>query len=172
MHMKTKTGSGLSSSSYPKFYPHITLASLAHLQGLTEAIPQYETPIVCSFKSIDIGDVYYRSVYVSIVPDNSILYLHKRVHENLRIEPRTPSFPHMSLVYIDDEDAAKGERQRYYELLKDAGKFEVVGEAVKLCGQGLEDLIDGFEARQIWAVDCNGPVEGWQIIAKYSLLKV
>ncbi|KAF8965229.1 2',3'-cyclic-nucleotide 3'-phosphodiesterase [Flammula alnicola] len=170
--------SSLTKESYPKFHPHITLASLPlsmenALDTIGASIPKLGTPLRCSFASVDIGSHYYRSVYVAIKLTSELISLHKHVHEVLDVEPRTPAFPHMSLCYIDDDDAAKGERNVYYEALKDGGKLWIEGEgsgdpAVSLnCGSpGKDDWIGHFDAHEVWAVRCEGPVEGWAVLRK------
>ena len=90
--------------------------------------------------------------------------LHERVHEALHAIPRTPSFPHLSLCYIDDNDAAIGEREAFYKTLKDGGKIRAGGGLD--CGLVEEDWMDCFEANEIWVVQCEGPVNEWTILRK------
>ena len=81
--------------------------------------------------------------------------------------PRTPSFPHLSLCYIDDKDAAIGEREAFYKILKDGGKIRPGGSLD--CGLVEEDWMDCFEANDIWVVQCEGPVSEWAILKKLNL---
>lgn len=179
MQLKPEDSKAESAASYPKFYPHITLATRLPATNdpdvFRSLIPLQDTPLTCSFASINIGDAYYRSVYTAIKPSVQLLDLHKKVHENLQIETRTPSFPHLSLVYITDEDANTGERTKYYDLLQKGGKYYMgTGEeAVRLnCRSGEEESwMDSFDATEVWAVKCVGPVESWEVKAKYPLLK-
>lgn len=172
------------SASYPKFNPHITLvsqlpAAVENDPGILQSvIPQQDVPLKCRFASIDVGDAYFRSVLVAIKPSVQLLELHQKVHENLQIERKTPLFPHLSLVYITDEDAARGERMKYYDLLTSGRRFrgnlsgDVTGEeGVSLrYGPGEEEgWMDSFDATEVWAVKCDGPVESWEVKAKYPL---
>lgn len=95
--------------------------------------------------------------------------LHGHIHEALQAVPRTPSFPHLSLCYIDDKDAAIGEREAFYETLK--GKIKARGEGgIGLnCGLVEENWMNCFEANEIWVVRCEGPVHEWTILKKHSI---
>lgn len=180
MTIRPDNTSTTSSASYPKFHPHITLASLPldfkdKLDTIEASIPKVIGPLQCSFTSVDIGSHYFRSVYVTIKLTPELDSLHEHVHQALAVQPRTPVFPHMSLCYIDDAEAA--ERLRFYEELKKAGKIsyndEIVGnEMISLnCGAfGERELLNHFEAREIWAVQCEGPVESWEVLRKFSLI--
>ncbi|KDR81712.1 hypothetical protein GALMADRAFT_239860 [Galerina marginata CBS 339.88] len=174
----------LTSASYPNFYPHITLASFPlsmgnDLDSIGFCIQKSGAPVRCTFASVDIGTHYFRSVYVAIKVTPDLVSLHERVHKELGTEPRTPAFPHMSLCYIGDIDAAAGERERYHEELKKNGKIKMTSQdedekTVCLnCGSsGTIDWMDNFEAHEVWAVRCEGPVEGWAILRKFSLTKI
>ena len=101
--------------------------------------------------------------------------MHKHFHGTMEVEPRTPAFPHLSLCYIDDADAVNGERQAFYNALKDAGGLrtinkdgEVEGISLK-CGSNSQEWMDHFDASEVWAVLCEGPVEGWRVLQKFSL---
>lgn len=169
----------LSESSYPRFDPHITLAALPAsseipLSVLRASIPKSQSSLAINFKSLDIGSVYFRSVYLSVKPTAALSALHEHVHKALGLEPRTPSYPHVSLCYINDEDAEKGERAKFVELLESAGRVhrDESGDGVSLdCGEpGKKDWLAGFQAPEVWIVDCNGPVEGWKIMEKIPLV--
>ncbi|KAF9009779.1 hypothetical protein BDZ89DRAFT_1104561 [Hymenopellis radicata] len=143
-------------ASYPSFEPHITLLSLPadstiSLPELRASIPT-STPLKISFNSVNIENHFFRSVYIA---------------------PRTPLFPHISLCYITDEDAALGERTSFYNALKDAGRMKPTKDnaGVSLnCSQGAgEDWASTFEASEVWIAECNGPVETWKILDKVSL---
>ncbi|KAF9030687.1 hypothetical protein BDZ89DRAFT_1064470 [Hymenopellis radicata] len=148
-------------ASYPSFEPHITLLSLPadstiSLPELRASIPT--TPLKISFNSVNIGDHFFRSVYIAVKPTPSSSY---------------PALPHISLCYITDEDAALGERTSFYNALKDAGRMKPTQDnaGVSLnCSQGAgEDWVSTFEASEVWITECNGPVESWKILDKVSL---
>lgn len=180
MNVRQKDPS-LSLESYPKFYPHVTLASLPlslenELDRIEGSIPKStgNAPMRCYFAEVKIGEHYFRSVYVAIKPTSDILSLYEEVHKMLGIEPRLPAFPHLSLCYIDDADAANGERQRFYEDLQVNGVIDTKSEdndSIQLnCGtRGKADLVDHFEAHEVWVVRSEGPVEGWDVLRKIPL---
>ena len=147
------------------------------LDTVEASIPKSTGPIECDFTSVDVGSHYFRSVYVTIKLTPELAALHEHVHRVLGVQPHTPLFPHMSLVYIDDADAANGERLKYYEELKKEGKIsyseEISGnEMVSLnCGAyGEKEIVSRFVAKEIWAVLCDGPVESWEVLRKFSLV--
>lgn len=171
---RSAEGAQLLSASYPKFEPHITLASF--LPSSTPSLPAIRTAlsgwkadsVPVEFQSIDVGTHFFRSVYIAIAPTSTISALHEHIHTTLGVEPRTPSFPHLSLCYISDEDAQSGERGRFLRELEAAGKVERVerDERVRLnCGgPGEVDWLAGFQAGEVWVADCDGPVEGWSVL--------
>lgn len=158
--------------SYPRFHPHITLATLplSAENNLTDIEASIATslkePLTVKFSSVEIGSHYFRSVYIAIKPTSEIMDLHERIHEALHAIPRTPSFPHLSLCYIDDKDAAIGEREAFYNNLKDGGKIRAGGGLD--CGLVEEDWMDCFDANEIWVVKCEGPVNEWAVLRRFS----
>ncbi|KAF8798113.1 LigT-like protein [Phlegmacium glaucopus] len=163
-------------TSYPKFHPHITVATLPlsvenKLTDIEASVTTSKAPLTVKLSSVEIGSHYFRSVYIAIEPTSEIMDLHGRIHEALHAVPRTPSFPHLSLCYIDDKDATVGEREAFYKTLMDRGKIRAGGEGgVSLdCGLAGEDWMDGFEANEIWVVRCEGPVNEWAILKKLPI---
>ncbi|KAF9030681.1 hypothetical protein BDZ89DRAFT_1064462, partial [Hymenopellis radicata] len=114
-------------ASYPSFEPHITLLSLP--ADSTISLPELRASI-----PLNIGDHFFRSVYIAV----------KQLPK-----PRTPLFPHISLCYITDEDAALGERTSFYNALKDAGRMKPT--------QDNADWVSTFQASEVWIAECNGP---------------
>ncbi|KAK7034068.1 hypothetical protein VNI00_012499 [Paramarasmius palmivorus] len=160
-------------SSYPNFGPHITLASLSSLSSiplskLRETVPQDQAALKVNFKSIDVGDHFFRSVYIAVELTPELVALHRRVHEALGTEPRTPLFPHISLCYISDRDAEKGERQRYREELSSLGRIHENhdGTVSLKCGEG---WLTSFVAPEIWITECEGPAETWTVLERIPL---
>ncbi|KAJ7685475.1 2',3'-cyclic-nucleotide 3'-phosphodiesterase [Mycena polygramma] len=162
-----------SESSYPKFHPHITLASIPDpapsLETILSSIPDARLPI--SFASVEIGDHYFRSVYLAVHATPALLDLHHHVHAKLAIPAKTPKYPHISLCYINDNDAAAGERTSYFQELEKRGRVRQGDASVSLnCGEaGEEDWINGFESPEIWIARCEGPVETWTVEKKIAL---
>ena len=105
----------LSTSSYPTFVPHVTLASIQETvvssEKLRAAIPENQPPVQVNFQAIAIGSHYFRSVYIEVVLSAELLELHRIVHDRLGLEPKTPAFPHLSLCYVDED--AENERVRF-----------------------------------------------------------
>ncbi|KAF7974849.1 hypothetical protein HWV62_11233 [Athelia sp. TMB] len=157
-----------SPKSYPHFEPHITLAASLP-SSLTPATILASVPpgapgapkLRARFKSIEAGDVYFRSVYIDIEASPELIQLRDDIHAKLRehasVHPKAPRFPHMSLYYIDDADAA--ERRTAAEDLQ--GQTQTHGGGtLKLGG------LSGFDGAEIWVVRCEGPVAEWAPLAK------
>ncbi|KAF8211868.1 RNA ligase/cyclic nucleotide phosphodiesterase [Mycena galopus ATCC 62051] len=160
--MNRPTSRSTSETSYPTFEPHITLASIpgsiTSLDTILASIPDTQPSLPISFDAIEVGDHYFRSVYVTAHLSPALVELHRYVHEKLGISPRTPKYPHISLVYINDDDAAAGERDKYFQELKTSGKIRQDGPSVSLnCGEtGEEDWLSGFSSPEIWLTRCEG----------------
>ncbi|KAJ7905854.1 hypothetical protein B0H14DRAFT_2661898 [Mycena olivaceomarginata] len=143
-----------SQTSYPKFEPHITLTSIPEpspsLDAIVSSIPDAQPALPVAFDTVQ---------------------LHRHVHEKLGIAPKTPKYPHISLCYINDDDAASGERDKYFQALEKSGKIRKDGSNVSLnCGKpGEEDWLSGFDSPEIWLARCEGPVETWTIVKKMVL---
>ncbi len=165
-----------SPTTYPTFEPHVTLASVHSdspipLSTIRGSIPAIQRAFQVKFESIEVGDHYFRSVYIAIQQDDVLKELHRTVHEKLNVAPRTPKYPHMSLVYINDEDATKGERERYYEELKKRNLITTTqdGDEPSAARMELKPVGAGFLASDIWVVKCVGPVESWEVLDKITL---
>lgn len=93
------------------------------------------------------------------------------------MRPRTPVFPHMSLVYITDEDAqgdgegrGEGQREKYKNVLEERGMVrDFEGNLALKVREEQGEWISGFEIEEIWIVRCDGPVEGWVVEDKIVL---
>ncbi|KAJ7632906.1 2',3'-cyclic-nucleotide 3'-phosphodiesterase [Roridomyces roridus] len=149
-----------------RFQPHITVASLPPdiPHDLEHTLSSISQEFRVSFDTVEIGDHFFRSVYIAVHPSDEMLALHRAVHTKLGIiNPRTPKYPHMSLCYISDEDAP--ERTKYLQQLQSSGRIRQDGTSVSLNsreGDGSEDVwVSGFQAAELWLVDCTGPVDSW-----------
>ncbi|KAJ7087737.1 2',3'-cyclic-nucleotide 3'-phosphodiesterase, partial [Mycena epipterygia] len=164
-----------SEASYPQFQPHITLASFPDpapsLAAILSSISQAQPALPVTFDAVEVGDHFFRSVYLAVHPTPALLDLHRHVHAKLEIPPKTPKYPHISLCYISDEDAASGERAKYFQELQDSGKIRENGNSISLNCGGLseEDWFSGFESPEIWVTRCEGPVETWTVEQKIAL---
>ena len=92
-------------------------------------------------------------------------------------------FPHMSIYYIDDEEAE--ERHRVLQELKDNGTVVQIKNGVQIHTSGGPmgiqtgsetrplphcDALQGIDGVEIWAVLCDGPVEAWTVLEKIKLI--
>ncbi|KZP21217.1 hypothetical protein FIBSPDRAFT_521300 [Athelia psychrophila] len=159
-----------SPKSYPHFEPHITLASSLPSSLSTAAIlasvPKKDdgTTLHIHFKSIEVGDHYFRSVCLDIQPSPSLLKLRDDIHAALRrhegTDPKSPRFPHMSLYYIDDSEPE--ERHIITNHLVASGQAASHDGGVRLGG------LSGFDDAEIWVVRCEGPVGEWETLGKMN----
>ncbi|KAK2466829.1 hypothetical protein APHAL10511_001087 [Amanita phalloides] len=156
------TGSG----SLPKFEPHITLAKIPAgmpLSAVRKCIPQGQIQLDVTFKSVEMGSHYFRSVYIAVDLSPELTTLHQKVHAALQTMPETPAFPHISLCYVLDMDAEKGLRHQIFRSLR----LKEDNDGIALdCGGGAdyEDRMTGFKADEIWVTKCEGPVETWEVV--------
>ncbi|KAI6127767.1 hypothetical protein EDD16DRAFT_664618 [Pisolithus croceorrhizus] len=165
----------LSPSSYPMFFPHITLASVRSGDempgGLLADLARGHQPIRVKFLSLVVGDHYFRSLLVSALPTGDLLALRDEIEgalSHLSLKP-APMFPHLSLAYIADEDAEAGERDRAAQSLRERGIVieDESSHTVSLqCG---EVCLSDIDLAEIWLVDCEGPVEEWSVRGKILL---
>ncbi|KAI0080556.1 hypothetical protein K474DRAFT_207938 [Panus rudis PR-1116 ss-1] len=174
-----------SASSFPRFDPHITLLTVPSSTPLSEirdAIPTDQVKIPVRFKSADVGQKYFMSVFVTVHQGSDdgakeLDELRNKLKERFG-EGRVPPVSHVSLYYIDDPDADL--REAVLEELKNQGRIvpqgndgdSSGGEVALDCTEGSErgkDLINGFEGTEIWLALCDGPVETWQIKEKILL---
>ncbi|KAJ7775193.1 2',3'-cyclic-nucleotide 3'-phosphodiesterase [Mycena metata] len=173
--MQIRPNSQSSEASYPEFYPHITLASLPDpapsLATILSSIPDAQLALPITFDAVEVGDHFFRSVYIAVHPTAALRDLHQHVHAKLAIPEKTPKFPHISLCYITDDDAAAGERTKYFQELEQSGRIRKDTDSVSLnCGGSNEDdWLSGFDSPEIWIARCEGPVETWTVEKKISL---
>ena len=168
-----------SPSSYPQFAPHITLVSRipssVDIATIVNCIPESQTSFPVVFKSIEIGNVYFRSVYVDLHTSPELSALHQHIQSAVKnlegAEPRSPSFPHMSIYYIDDLD--KHEREMAADALFSSGRAIQNQDNVALICSGADThpaaTLTGFDAEAIWIVKSEGPVEEWKVLKKITL---
>lgn len=179
-----------SPSSFATFHPHVTLATASDAAALRAALPPNLPAIPVPFKSVEVGEKYFMSVYVAVhSPDGSPL-------ETLRSHLRTalgdgvvPPVPHISLYYIDDAD-----KDTRVSTLQDlCAHSRVIGVPIEersvtadfagTVGLGCyasdeppkeresPSILRQIESKEIWLVRCEGPVEGWEVLQKFPLGK-
>ncbi len=175
-------------SSFPTFHPHVTLATISDVGALRAALPPNPPAVPVRFKSAEVGNKYFMSIYVVVhSPDGSPL-------QNLRSHLRTalggaavPPIPHVSLYYIDDAD--KDTRSTTLQDLHAHSRVigALVGDSVTAdsdgtvglsCYAGSEpneadspNILREIKSEEIWLVRCEGPVEGWEVLEKFPLGK-
>lgn len=183
----------------PVFEPHITLGSVPSsipVALLQSAIPALSEPLHISFKSLEAGDHFFRSVLVDIVHTPELQQLHAAVQHNLQYALRTddgapgeltlgsPRFPHLSLFYIPDAHAADREhiRAAFWEhgdvvarKATSASETEGIAFEIKGAADAKSALplppFAGFVASEIWIVSCEGPTEEWKVVVKVPLVR-
>jgi len=168
-----------SPSSYPRFHPHITLASIPSslasslLADIRSSIPKFVRAIRVEFESIEVGTHFFRSVYIAVKPTPPLLALHAEIHKKLKIEENTPAFPHISLCYIDDQDALQGERNNFFEAVLSRVRQNGAdkGGGISLKRKDNEDWLSGFLATELWIANCDGPVSGWTVLDKIPIVQ-
>lgn len=176
--MQIKSASAKSPSSFVDFDPHVTLTTIPTTPDaeaiLRAAIPAGQAAIPLKFRSVDVGEKYFMSVYAVVHESDRLAEL--RVHLRAVLgSPTVPPVPHVSLYYIDNAD--RDERARVAEELRRAGRIvdHADGTGVTLNGaedikQATEaDLLNGIHGEAIWIVKCEGPVPGWEVLQKIEL---
>ncbi|KAG9318590.1 2',3'-cyclic-nucleotide 3'-phosphodiesterase [Chiua virens] len=158
-----------SPSSYPTILPHITLATvpssdLGIPDVLLNAVPENHPPIHANFRSLAVGDHYYRSVFIDIHPTQELVGFQNQILAHLRdcgLKPSAPRFPHMSLCYIADQD--KADRDEIAHMMTDTGVVRQIGDGQSISLQCGDVRLTGFDGVEVWLVKCEGPVETWEV---------
>ncbi|KAG1727071.1 cyclic phosphodiesterase-like protein-domain-containing protein [Suillus paluster] len=177
-HHRSKTHS---SRSYPRFDPHVTLATFESsykpkislfLSPTTISVPVY-------FESMKVGNNYLSSLSIVVAKSRELMQLRDLVVEHLEnnnMKDTSRSFPHMSLFYLDEK--SKGDRQELGKQLERSERVRertgrrVIEAALDCTLDGAEpefDAMYGFEGSSIWLVDCTGGVEDWKVLEKQKL---
>lgn len=171
----------VSSVSYPEITPHITLASSgkATQDAILRAIPSTLHPIPVEFQRLEVGDHYFRSVFISVKKTTELVALHDHIMAALERDgasPSAPAFPHMSISYIADEDGVAERKKAADELqaitVVEGPENPDGAETVALrCGDSEEGhvCLASFEGTEVWIVRCEGPVQYWQVLHKITV---
>jgi 2',3'-cyclic-nucleotide 3'-phosphodiesterase len=174
--MDMKTLSHKSPSSFPRFHPHVTLATVpsdSDLKLLRKAVPVDQVALPVTFKAVE-GDTgkYFMSVYVTVNQSGLLGLLWEHLVEALD-QNTVPPKAHMSLFYIDTSEPEERIKMMD-ELVKqkrivDVGDERVALDCSEVPGARSEDVLDEFLGGEIWLVLCDGPVETWSIKDKIVL---
>jgi 2',3'-cyclic-nucleotide 3'-phosphodiesterase len=174
-----KTTTYQSPSSFPRFEPHITLATVpssTSVDDLRTAIPIDQSPVPAIFKSVEVGDKYFMSVYVTVHHSGELNALRETLKNNLG-ERAVPPIAHISLFYIDNSEPE--ERAKVADQLRNHGRIVEQGEdRIALdCAERISvdsparELIDNFDGCEIWIALCDGPVDTWEVKERIRLHK-
>lgn len=164
-HSKVEAGS----KSYPRFAPHITLATFADpppaldMDDLLIYDHGIEPPVM-DFMSWKRGDKYLGAITAQFFESDEIIRLQKAIATYLEALgtqwKKSRIFPHMSFFYVDEPQ----ERLRLEKDLKDNQKwFELFGD---LDAHSRTAPITQFTGTEIWLVDCTRSVRQWQVMEK------
>ena len=177
--MKMRPPTIKSPSSFPSFQPHVTLASSSDAVALRAAIPRSQPAIPVHFKSLEVGDKYFMSVYIAVHSSSGTPLETLREHLRASLgDAAVPPVAHLSLYYIDEAD--KEEREYIARRLKselrilEGGRGEDSVVKIACFYDDVEEeqdpeLIDGFEGEEVWLVRCEGPVSSWEVMEKFAL---
>ena len=133
----------------PVFDPHVTL--LAGLPGPAESViaraeevMRVSNPFPVRFVGPELGNSYFRSLYLRVEPRPELLALHAAARDAFGRTEEPPFFPHLSLMYGAPPPPA-------------------VMEEVRLA------VPDGFEARTVDLYSTEGEVDRWHRVRRLHL---
>ncbi|KAI0340070.1 hypothetical protein BDW22DRAFT_1360579 [Trametopsis cervina] len=173
--MDMKTSTFTSPSSFPRFHPHVTLATVPaefSVEALRQAIPAGQPIVPVTFKVVEVGDKYFMSIYTTVHQDGLLGELRTALIKTLG-ESTVPPKSHVSLFYIDDSEPE--ERTKMFDdLVKQHKIVDLDGDKVALgCssapGADPRAVISSFGGSEIWIALCDGPVETWTVEEKIKL---
>ncbi|GJE96439.1 cyclic phosphodiesterase-like protein [Phanerochaete sordida] len=176
--MKMKTATFKSPSSFPNFEPHVTLGTVPSstpLDDVRAAIPLGQPVTPVNFKSIEIGNgKAFMSINVAVHETGELKILRDNLRRTFGEQAVYPSATHLSLFYIDYSDAE--ERTKIEEQLDRDGRIAKIADdrTALNCAEnpaegGADDLLDGYDGEEIWAVLCDGPVSAWVVKDRITL---
>ncbi|KAH7103564.1 hypothetical protein BKA62DRAFT_595531, partial [Auriculariales sp. MPI-PUGE-AT-0066] len=160
--------------SYPKFHPHVTLATFDELPvnfHLDELIPQ-SPDITAHYTSLERGETYLGAMKLMMTASPALAQFRAEIVHRLQrqgLQSKTHRFPHLSLFYVDEAD----ERQRLHRALQ-SHKFFVndhmgnltIKADPKSRGTGLQQ----FTGAEVWLANCiPRSVESWSVIERITL---
>lgn len=168
------------SRSYPRFDPHITLATFLcpHRPNIFQLVPMGAKTTPVHFESMEVGDEFLSSLSIVAKKSSELMQLRDRVMDHLKannVRAMSTSFPHMSLFYLDE--SFKGERLLLSKQLRETGRVheQKGGEATftlncTVDGAGADfDAMKGFEGTEIWLVNCTEGVKDWTVLDRRDL---
>lgn len=170
-HSKVKDGS----KSYPRFAPHITLATFADLPPALDIddLPIFGRdlkPPVLNYVSWKQGDTYLGALSLKLSQPRELLRLHRAITDYLdalRVQWKSRNFPHMSLFYVDESK----ERIRLVEALghylKRIGTSNVDNRTLDRHNRSTP--FTRFTGAEVWLVDCTRSVRQWRVMEKRKL---
>jgi 2'-5' RNA ligase len=131
------------------FDPHVTL--LAGLPGPAASVIARAREVMAGAKTFpvrfvgpEVGDRYFRSLYLRVEPSPELLALHGAARDAFGRSEEAPFFPHLSLLYGPPPPLA-------------------VIEEVRPAVPG------GFETRSVDVYSTEGEVERWRRVRRFRL---
>ncbi|KAH7103568.1 hypothetical protein BKA62DRAFT_45668 [Auriculariales sp. MPI-PUGE-AT-0066] len=160
--------------SYPKFHPHVTLATFDDLPAnfhLNEIVPQ-SSDITAQYTHLERGETYLGAMKLMMTAPAALTQFRADILRQLQrmgMENKTRRFPHLSLFYVEEAD----ERQRLHRGLQSRKFFTddftgnlTVKANPKASGPGIQQ----FTCGEVWLVNCMPrSVEQWSVIERHAL---
>jgi len=133
----------------PVFDPHVTLLAgrpgpAASVIARAEDVMRVSNTFAVRFIGPELGDSYFRSLYLHVEPSPELLALHGAARDAFGRTEEPPFFPHLSLLY-------------------GAPPPPVVMEEVRA------STPNGFEARTVDVYSTEGEVERWHRVRRFRL---
>ncbi|KAG1822426.1 cyclic phosphodiesterase-like protein-domain-containing protein [Suillus subaureus] len=160
------------SRSYPRFDPHITLATFwcPHRPYIFQFLPTGAKTTPVEFESMKVGDDFLDSLSIVAKKSSELMQLRDRVMDHMKenfMRASSPSFPHIPLFYLDE--SYKGERSLLAKQLRETGRANFTLNC-SVDGAGPHfDAMKGFEGTEIWLVDITEGVEDWVVLDRRDL---
>ena len=163
-----------SPSSYPQFAPHITIVShiplSVNIATIMHCIPESQTSFPVMFKSIEMSNVYFHSVYIDLHTSPKLSAPHQHIQSAVKnlegAEPGSPSFPHMSIYYIDNLDKYANTHFSSDHAIQNQDNVALVCSCADTHPAA---TLTGFNAKAIWIVKLEGLVKKWEVLKKVTL---
>ncbi|THU82248.1 hypothetical protein K435DRAFT_766755 [Dendrothele bispora CBS 962.96] len=166
------------SRSYPKFAPHITLATFDLSNSsdkpplLSRIVPQNTVATPVFFESLRVGNTYWGTMSIDVTKSQPLDALHQKIKQQIQkhgIQPQSKRFPHMALFYVEEAE----ERLRLREALSKTQRIvKLKDNKVGLYPDPnpFVEPMSGFNAAAIWMVDCRSRFAWeWKVLEKYQL---
>ncbi|KAH7100448.1 hypothetical protein BKA62DRAFT_706330 [Auriculariales sp. MPI-PUGE-AT-0066] len=174
-HNRVSDMPGVTTRSYPRFEPHVTLANFALLPSnfkLESVVPD-GGDLSANFIELEKGETYLGAMKLVMSSPAGLLDFRAEIVERLRLmglQINSHRFPHISLFYVEEAD----ERSQLFDELQTSG--HITGPSGCLTIKGNLDSdgagINQFTGAEVWLVNCSPwDVEKWRVLQKVSLMQ-